>query len=515
MIHIQRKPDDIVVVTQQGEVGDVNVRFEDEKDSLSVFLSAQNTHPRFVMLRWNEKVTEPVRVLGDAWERAYGNLTWKSLNGEQSMPWYFLASNGHNTVGCGVKTQPGSFVSFEYDASGVSCWFDVRCGDQGVELNGRELCIGVLICREYEKISSFEAACRFCKELCPDPLFPKEPVYGGNNWYYAYGKSSAEEIYQDSRLIAELAEGNAVRPFMVIDDCWSPIRCAGPWQPNEKFGDMKAVAEKMKEIGVRPGIWVRLLHDVLVEQAHPEWRLGSEALDPSIPQVQEYIRNTILQIKEWGFELLKHDFSTYDIFGAFGSQRNGTMTARQDWAFADRTKTSAEIILDFYRLIREACGDMIVIGCNTVSHLCAGLVELNRVGDDTSGQTWNRTRVMGVNTLAFRLPQNRAFYMADADCVGVISGKIDWKLNREWTRLLAQSGTPFFISCANGSLNEEQKAEVKAAFRSAAQQDDTAVPLDWEYNNEPQHWLINGQETHFDFVQNSYPSLLDTTVISS
>ena len=38
----------------------------------------------------------------------------------------------------------------------------------------------------------------------------------------------------------------------------------------------------------------------------------------------------------------------------------------------------------------------------------------NRTGDDTSGRIWERTRRMGVNTLAFRLPQHNAFYHIDA-----------------------------------------------------------------------------------------------------
>ena len=44
---------------------------------------------------------------------------------------------------------------------------------------------------------------------------------------------------------------------------------------------------------------------------------------------------------------------------------------------------------------------------------------------------------MGVNTLAFRLC-HKAFYVPDADCVG-ITEKIDWKLNREWLKIVANS----------------------------------------------------------------------------
>ncbi len=94
------------------------------------------------------------------------------------------------------------------------------------------------------------------------------------------------------------------------------------------------------------------------------------------------------------------------------------------------------MIDDLYRTIRQAAGDSLVIGCNTVSHLSAGHFEICRVGDDTSGTEWPRTRKMGVNTLAFRGPQHGAFYVADADCVGVTNA-VPWSLTRQWLDLLA------------------------------------------------------------------------------
>ena len=508
MINIQRLPDDFCIICDS-ENTDAALRFDLTESGLDVYLRAEKSHPRHVCLRWNHRATEPVSVLGDKWERAYADLTWKSLDGENFMPWYFLATNGKDTVGCGVMTRPESFVCFQYDASGVTGWFDVRCGDIGVHLEGREIKIGTVVTREYPATPSFDAACEFCKVLCPDPILPSEPVYGGNNWYYAYGNSSADEICSDSKLIADLSKSNRVRPFMVIDDGWQENSCNGPWLPNGKFGDMKLLADRMKAIGVRPGIWVRFLHDSALEAAHPEWTVRNSYLDPTVPEVQELIRRDIRRIKEWGYELIKHDYTTFDLFGEFGFDFNGAVSRLQGWSFADRTKTSAQVVLDLYRLIREEAGNTLIIGCNTVSHLSAGLVEISRVGDDTSGAEWNRTRAMGVNALAFRLPQNRAFYMSDADCVGIIPGKIDWNLNYEWTKLLSRSGTPLFISCPGNGLTAEQFEQMKEAFAYAADQTDIAVPLDWEYNNQPQTWLINGEKVEFDFVQNSYPKLLD------
>ena len=179
--------------------------------------------------------------------------------------------------------------------------------------------------------------------------------------------------------------------------------------------------------------------------------------------------------------------------------------AERMMSFYDKTKTSAEIVLDFYRLIKETAGDMYIIGCNTFSHLIAGLAEMNRVGDDTSGHNWDRTRAYGVNSLAFRLPQHNAFYAIDADCVGFEKNIIDWKFNGQFADLLAKSGTPFFISSPNGILSDEEIKGMKAAFARFIEQKDTIEPLDWEYNDHPRIWKVNGEVEEYEWQKDSIP----------
>src|ERR1700744_29982 len=116
--------------------------------------------------------------------------------------------------------------------------------------------------------------------------------------------------------------------------------------------------------------------------------------------------------------MVKHDFSTYDINGRWGFDMYDNIS-QPGWSFYDKGKTNAEIINHLYRSIREAAGSIYVIGCNTMSHLSAGIFELNRIGDDTSGKEWERTRKMGVNTLGFRMSQHNTFYAVDGDCVGL------------------------------------------------------------------------------------------------
>src|SRR5205085_2478742 len=190
-------------------------------------------------------------------------------------------------------------------------------------------------------------------------------------------------------------------------------------------------------------------------------------LDPSVPDVREKVAADITRLRQWGFELVKHDYTTFDIFGQWGYQMGAALT-RDGWTFASGPgRTTAEVIDELYRTIRAAAGDSLVIGCNTVSHLSAGHFEICRVGDDTSGTDWARTRKMGVNTLAFRGAQHGAFYVADADCVGVTTA-VPWSLNRRWLDLLARSGTMLFVSLAPDALSAEAKRDLRAALATAA-----------------------------------------------
>ena len=505
MTDILRKPDKSEIIYET-EHRDAELDFIEKDNRLDVYITAEKSLPKFLVLRWNGSTDSRVSVLGDDWERSYGNLAWRGIEENRFMPWYFMISDGKMHTGYGVETGCNSFVSFEFDDSGITAWIDVRNGSFGVRLDGRKLLPCSFVCESYEGMSEFSALSEFCRRMCASPLCPPHPVYGGNNWYYAYGKSSREEILGDTRLQVRLSDGLENRPYMVIDDCWQINSCAGPWQPNEKFGDMKALAEEIKAAGARPGIWVRFLHDRNMALPDGYYRDRSKyLLDPTVPEVLEYIENTVKRIRDWGFELIKHDFSTNDIFESWGKELNGSITKKRDLRFRDNTITNAEIVLKLYRTILNAAGDTVIIGCNTVSHLAAGLVHLQRIGDDTSGTDWDRTRKMGVNTLAFRLAQHKAFYDIDADCAGILGNNIPWELNRQWIDLLAKSGTPMFLSCPDGALNEEQEAELKKLYRIASEQKTTAEPLDWMWNSTPSQWLIGGKKVSYCWNTDKLP----------
>lgn len=477
---------------------DINVKLNQDNEHLAIFLTAQTSKVKWIKLRWNNLSWDKnVRFLGDAWERGYGDMEWKGMNPNRFMPWYFCAKSEAKSICYGVKVRPSAMCFWQVDSLGMTLFLDVRCGGSGVNLKGRVIKLADVIACEMRECTSFEAMQEFCGQMCEDPILPKYPVYGSNNWYYAYGKSSESEILDDCDYILNLTKDIENKPYMVIDDCWQEHHRlneynGGPWtKGNEKFPDMKALADKLVQKGVRPGIWVRLLLNE-DENIKNEWRLShNNCIDPTNPEALNYIKKDIKRICNWGYTLIKHDFSTFDLFGKWGFQMSPLVTD-DGWHFYDDSLTSAEVVKLLYKAILDASveasnGETLILGCNTIGHLGAGYMHINRTGDDTSGVIWERTRFMGVNTLAFRLPQHGKFYEIDADCVG-IDGGISWSMNKQWADVLAKSGTPLFISVRPNILDETEKQELHEILKVASKQEHHVIPVDWEETTCPEHW---------------------------
>ena len=483
---------------------DINVKLNQDNEHLAIFLTAQTSKVKWIKLRWNNLSWDKnVRFLGDAWERGYGDMEWKGMNPNRFMPWYFCAKSEAKSICYGVKVRPSAMCFWQVDSLGMTLFLDVRCGGSGVNLKGRVIKLADVVACEMRECTSFEAMQEFCGQMCEDPILPKYPVYGSNNWYYAYGKSSESEILADCDYILNLTKDIENKPYMVIDDCWQEHHRlneynGGPWtKGNEKFPDMKALAEKLVQKGVRPGIWVRLLLNE-DENIKNEWRLShNNCIDPTNPEALNYIKEDIKRICNWGYTLIKHDFSTFDLFGKWGFQMSPLVTD-DGWHFYDDSLTSAEVVKLLYKAILDASveasnGEALILGCNTIGHLGAGYMHINRTGDDTSGVDWERTRFMGVNTLAFRLPQHGKFYEIDADCVG-IDGGISWSMNKQWADVLAKSGTPLFISVRPNILDETEKQELHEILKVASKQEHHVIPVDWEETTCPEHWQDKGHD---------------------
>lgn len=495
---------------------EIRVRIKTNGDAQSVYVSSPGQQLNAVRLKWEHAVAAGGKFLGDHWERSYGDLQWKSDRSGVKNPWYVAINSGAQTAAFGVKTGAHAICWWGLSNNSLELTLDTRSGGNGVLLGERSLHAADIITTSNKPgENAYYTTHRFCGMMCEKPRLPKQPVYGINDWYFAYGNNTFDLIKKTTAMMAELITDTSNKPFSVIDAGWatySPLLPGdGGWnddfsKPNDKFKDMHLMGDEIKKLGMRPGLWMRPLcarHDEKASLLAPKIPGRDDpkqpVLDPTIPENIARIKRNFDFYKAWGFEMVKHDYSTYDIWGHWGSQMKDDVTA-PNWNFYDRTKTTAEIFLDLYQAIRDAAGDGIyVIGCNTISHLSAGIFEMCRIGDDTSGHEWERTRKMGVNTLAFRLPQHHQFYAVDGDCVGLTTD-IAWSRNKQWLQLLAESGAPLFVSAQPDAIGEAQKAALKLAFAQAAKTQPLAEPLDWMDQIQPAKWKLNGREVGFDWA---------------
>lgn len=341
--------------------------------------------------------------------------------------------------------------------------------------------------------------------MCDRPIEVKRPVFGVNNWYWAYGNINYESVMEEAGQLAELASDAVLSPYLVIDDGWQPFRMnnnwgtynGGPWNSSDScFPDMEKTASDIESHGCIPGLWFRPLltmkhlpSEMILQRPGAAPHSFGQIMDPSHPEVLREVFSDAGLISGWGYKLIKHDYSTMDITGA--------VTAQDGWNFYDRTKTTAQIAKSLYEAIQNGAKDAIVIGCNTYSHLTAGIHGVYRTGADTSGRNWEYTRRHGVNAF-MRLPQNGIFYNTDPDCA-CFTAKVSSELNIRFLELCAITGSTTFASITPGILDDEEKRRVREIFRIASLGGNYAEPIDWMNTGCPSRFIYKNTECTYDW----------------
>ena len=97
---------------------DITVELRETDGALSVFVTAQETPVRRVILHWADRLPEDGVVLGGAWERGYGDLEWRHYVPERILPWYFFVQSGAQTQAFGVRVRPGAMCFWTAEAAG-------------------------------------------------------------------------------------------------------------------------------------------------------------------------------------------------------------------------------------------------------------------------------------------------------------------------------------------------------------------------------------------------------------
>ncbi len=111
----------------------ITVTTRPDADRVPVTIVAPGSAVERIHLRWRGSTAGVHRILGDAWERGYGDLEWRGFVPDRTMPWYAATWDGEATHCYGVRTGPAAFCRWQVDPDGISLWLDVRSGGTGVQ----------------------------------------------------------------------------------------------------------------------------------------------------------------------------------------------------------------------------------------------------------------------------------------------------------------------------------------------------------------------------------------------
>ena len=486
---------------------DVKFEYVVDGKSAKVIVYPSGSPVKFLKLRFKGDMRHVVSVYGDQWERGGVDniLEWRSIIGARQLPWFCFAKSEEKIACYGVKTGPNAFAFWQVDANGVTLYLNLCSSGGGTDLKDPLVACEVVEMLSFSGEDAFAVAKRFSKIMCEKPVLPKEPIFGVNNWYWAYGRISRESVNMETEHLLRMCDGTKHRPYMIIDDGWQFNRTygmgnyiGGPWIPNSKFGDMAATACDIHNKGAKAGLWFRPLLTIgdIPDEVKFAQMANGITLDVTHPYTLEKVETDARTIRSWGFDLIKHDFSTFDIVGVqavIGHEMMVSAFNKPGRVCFDKTVTVATAIKNFYKAIQRGAGDADVIGCNTVSHLTAGIHSCYRVGGDTSGRSWEWSRRNGINAM-MRLPQNETFYLADPDCAA-FTERVDPDLNLDFLEMCALTGVTTLASVTPNILTDKQMQRINQIYRIADENKSRHTIKYYDRTSEPEVFVsADGKE---------------------
>ena len=219
---------------------------------------------------------------------------------------------------------------------------------------------------------------------------------GWNSWDYYRWTITEEQVLANADFIRRDPVLSKHIRRIILDDGWQ--YCYGEWEPNHFFPHgMKYLTDEIAKMGFEPGLWLApaiIEPHTQIAQLHPEWLAMGESgqpcfswqcmgrhagvLDPTVPEVQQHIRNLFDKYAGYGYKYFKLDF----LFGA--------MQARQ---YHDRTIPHTDIVRLIVKSASEgAAGRALIMGCNYPFDSGNRYVDAVRVGGDIHARWENVKR---------------------------------------------------------------------------------------------------------------------------
>ena len=313
-----------------------------------------------------------------------------------------------------------------------------------------------------------------------NPREKKTVPVGWCSWYY-YGSNISADVIREN-MYALKAAGVPV-DIIQIDAGWQ--KDCGDWEPNEKFGDMKRLADEIRAEGYTPGIWIAPFaanETSEVYGSHPEWFVknldddgifGYPSMDFSHPGAAERLKKVFATIsREWGFRYIKIDL----VLHAISAGRH-----------FDRSFSAIKNYRRALKIINEAVTpDTYLISCTAPIGASAGLVDGVRTSSDIF-EDWESVRKISLQNFRRYYYGGRAFNV-DFDCFLARTAKNeDEQCFRLCSRtddeikthaaIVAASGGAIMFSDKISLLDEKQIALYKTIIKLKATNPE---PLDFD-----------------------------------
>ena len=198
------------------------------------------------------------------------------------------------------------------------------------------------------------------------PMVAATPPMGWNSWNFFAGKVTDKDIRDTADLLVSTGMRDAGYVYVNIDDTWEGERDAqGKIQSNEKFPDMKALADYVHSKGLKLGIYSSPGAKTC---ARFEGSLGHEEQDAAT-------------YAEWGIDYLKYDLCSY----------SGVMRAQ----FPNDQAAQFKMMRDAYETMHQA---IVKTGRPMVYSLCQyGWDSVWEWGPQVGANLWRTTGDISAN----------------------------------------------------------------------------------------------------------------------
>ncbi len=455
-----------------------------------------------------------IKILTDSWERCYGDAGIRSISGSETTrsAWDMHLFDTRKGTNCNLsffEIPPGKVsVHLNKQPKGGSADLTIRtetqAGKRGVVVMPDETFSAGEIMIRFTEGSVFDALERYAELIATRNNIQRPTLIpvGWVDWYFAKGLTTEKDIMENLDFLARELKDFGLE-YVQLDSGWqlgietSPpphnVIAGGPWVPNSKFPrGMQWYAEKIKERGLKPGIWVRpfqMVEGAPERSEHPEWFNSKGQMDFSNPQVLERVRSLFhTLVKEWGYTYIKYDFPSYDLFDAWGP------TLFEDhWAHLDphtQTITGIQAYRNALEAIRTSAPDTPLLACNSVMTSTLGLANVFRIGDDVGD--WSRTFKYGVRSVGARYYTNGVYWTNDPDCL-LVREPFTIGQARMWASLIVLSGGVVFISERLLELPAERLDIIKKAmpvYRNPGKGYAFGRPVDLLEHDPPEFWNL-------------------------